>query len=101
MTGVDVVMRKTVAERVGLEVGIGKRAEVIGGEGSGEHEAVALDTREDGIEEMHFGLLLALGEVADIEWRHLVVAQDRLDSVLGVVEERSDRGVDKLMFASN
>ena len=98
--GIDVVVGKTGAEGVGLEVGIGKRTEVIGGEGSGEHKAVALYSRKDGIEEMHLCLLLPLREVADIEWRHLIITQDRLNSVLSVVEERSYRGVDKLMFAT-
>ena len=60
-----------------------------------------LDTREDGIEKMYLGLLLTLGEVTDIQRRHLVITQDRLNSVLGVVEERSDCGVYKLMFASS
>ena len=60
-----------------------------------------LDTREDGIEKMYLGLLLTLGEVTDIQRRHLVITQDRLNSVLCVVEERSDCGVNKLMFASS
>ena len=60
-----------------------------------------LDTREDGIEEMNLGLLLTLGEVTDIQRRHLVITQDRLNSVLCVVEERSDCGVYKLMFTAS
>ena len=60
-----------------------------------------LDTREDGIEKMYLGFLLTFGEVTDIKRRHLVITQDRLNSELCVVEERSDCCVNKLMFASS